>query len=448
MKKLKLILYLLFLIPTSFAYAQNVRPLWVWNSTNVVGDTSEENILLNECISSVITDLYLYSGGSLMSGGDTTSLRSFIARANCLNIKVWGLDGWRGYYSDLCGPAEYYANIQAVINYNALSASNERFVGFNGDNEFQVNESSSGCGPGNGFHTGYTDAQLSTTSGGLWMSSARADRDSLMSDCVKQAAHAAAICHAGGIRYSIAMMPWITGISYTSSNMGNQTTPLMALYNGTTKPLYKHLLDYVDQYVIMSYHTNVSGKVVNMCKDVLTYADSMSVSPRPQILSGIETGCGIGEYVSYCDTPGDNTKTYVLSAMTLHRTDMGSHVSYSGQAIDSWSAWKSLPTASNNTSTPPVCTTTSISTVKTKIASQVSYDAASGTLVIKSGATPSCNGEIALIGMDGRVLFQTPFTIANGTAKITLPVVRQGCYIYSLMLTDGNNQSGKLIVVN
>ena len=442
----KIFISLLFLFQLSTTYAQNVRTMWVWNSTDVVGDITEENILLNECSSSAITDLYLYSGGSLMNSANLTALRSFIARATCLNIKVWGLDGWRGYYSDLCGPSEFYANIQAIIDYNAASAANERFVGFNGDNEFQQNEPSSGCGPGNVFHAGSTDAALSTTSGGLWQASARADRDSLMSDCVKQVVHASGMCHAAGIKYSIAMMPWITGVSYTSSNMGNQTTPLRAYYNGVTKPLYQHLLHYVDQYAIMSYHTNVAGKVVNMCKDVLSYADTFSIAVRPQVLSGIETGCGVGEYVSYCDTPGDNTKTYVINAMALHRTDMGSHVSYSGQAMDSWESWKTLSTISGNTATPSTtCVTTGINSGKNSTASQVSYDAASGILTITESGI-SGEGEIAVISMDGRVLFQQQIIMADGIAKIALPAVPQGCYIYNLTTGEENNQNGKLVI--
>ena len=49
------------------------KSLWVWNTTDVIGVTIEENRLLNECNSSSITDLYLY----LQSGTVTTNQVAF-----------------------------------------------------------------------------------------------------------------------------------------------------------------------------------------------------------------------------------------------------------------------------------------------------------------------------------------------------------------------------------
>jgi hypothetical protein len=335
--------------------------MWVWDTDNIIGTATAENKLINECFNSGITDLYMYIAGSALSSAVNT--KAFISKASCSNIRVWGMDGWRGYFSDLCGPAEFYNNIQAVINYNALSQPKERFAGFNGDNEFHVWESSSGCGSADVFHWGLSDNQLSTTGAGLWKSTEQKDRDSLLADFVKQTKTASTMCQNAGIEYSVSVMPWITGVSYTNGAVNYQSTPLYATYNGVTKELFKHLMDYVDEYVIMSYHTNVQNKVTLMCEDPLAYADGLAAGSRPRILSALESHCGVGQYVSYCDTPGEDSKTHVLNdEIPAHTSLLGVHVSFSGTAIHDWVGWQGLTPVSVNTATPPnsACPLTSL----------------------------------------------------------------------------------------
>jgi hypothetical protein len=345
------------------------KTLWVWDSDNIVGNSTQENILLNECILTGITDLYLYTAGSVINGTtNQTNTRAFIMKATCNNIQVWGMDGWRGYFSDLCGPSSYYSSIQAVINYNtSCDKFNEKFTGFIGDNEFHVNEPSSGCGVGDVFHSGKSDAQLSTTAGsGLWKSTEKQDRDSLMADFVKQTIKATAQCHNAGLKYGIAVMSWISAISATNAAINYQTTPLYANYGGVNKPLYKHLLDCVDEYVIMSYHTNVLGKVTLMCKDHLTYGNQVVGSKNLAILSALETHCGVAVYVSYCDTPGKDTKSYVKgTAIPDHIDTLGKYPSYAGVSVHDWAGWEGLSPVSANSQTLAVtqCNTTSIADI-------------------------------------------------------------------------------------
>lgn len=346
----KIILLLLIIVQINVS-GQDRRSMWLWASSSVVGNTTNENILINECLEESITDLYMYVP-SVLYTGNYTNVRNFITKAGCNNIRIWGMDGWRGYFSDLCGPAEFYGYIQDVIDYNDLSAEDEKFFGFHGDNEFHVWASGTGCGSADGFHYGVTDAGLSTSSGGVWYSSEKADRDSLMADFVEQTKTAAEMCHGAGMEYGIAIMPWVSGVSYTHNAIGSQNTPLYAKYGGVTKELYKHLMDYLDEYIVMSYHTNVQGKVVYMLEDELAYADGLSAATRPRVMSSLETHCGVGQYVSYCDTPGEDSKAHVNNEMDAHVTGMNSHNSYSGIAIHDWVGWRDLPSASNNSATP------------------------------------------------------------------------------------------------
>jgi hypothetical protein len=368
MKNVNKIIFIL-IISSSFSFTKSFafrKGLWIWDTNNIVGTHNAENKLINECINTGITDIYLYCPSeNLSTPTDQINFKSFISRMSCKSIRVWAMDGWRGYFSDLCGPSDYYAGIQNIIDYNSAVQSDEQFFGFHGDNEFQVDETGSGCGVRNAFHYGVKDINLNTTPGsGEWKSTEKQDRDSILSDYVKQVITASSMCHTAGLEYGIAIMPWITGVNWTHGAIGYQNTPLYATYNGVTKPLYQYLMDYVDEYVIMSYHTNVSSKVVPMCEDELAYADGLPVLTRPRIFSSLETYCGVAQYVSYCDTPGEDSKAHVNSEISAHFSLLGGpHPSHSGMAIHDWTGWRGLYPVSNNTTNPSYssCATTSIS---------------------------------------------------------------------------------------
>ncbi len=425
--------FILSLLTLSFASAQR-KSLWVWDTHAVVGIAAEENRLINECIRIGITDVYLYTPKSyLNTSSDYTPYQSLIARMSCKEIRVWGMDGWRGYFSDLCGPSEFYAAIQKVINYNAASLPEERFSGFHGNNEFHASETSSGCGPGTAFHYGTKDADLNTTGGGVWKSSAKKDRDSLMTDFVRQTDHSASMCHNAGIEYSIAIMPWIPAGSWTHNAIGKQTTPLYALYKGVNKPLYQHLLDYLDEYVIMSYHTNVSGKVVDMCEDVLTYTNGLTVKPR--ILSGLETYCGVGEYVSYCDTPGEDNKSHVITEMNSHISLMGTHVSYSGVALHDWEGWKELTPYTTNTSTPSYssCTLPVTSTEQKRPASSFHLYPNPGQDRLMITSTNAFSGiTVKILNAQGVIMTIDPTTHSETTLEFNTELFHPGIYCIQL----------------
>ena len=344
------IVVLYVLAMTGILSAQSYKAMWVWSSGSVVGNVAQENILVNECLRIGVTDFFLYTPAVLKTS-KIAALRAFIEKSSCNSIRVWGMDGWRGYFSDLCGPGEFYGFIQDVIDYNNSSKKEERFFGFHGDNEFHAYESE--CGGGDAFHYGQSDANLNTVSGGVWYASEKEDRSNLMIDFIQQTETAHSMCQNAGLEYSISVMPWVSATSYSHNAIGWQSTPLFATYKGVTKEVYKHLMDYLDEYVVMSYHTNIPGKVINMLEDELAYADGMLPENRPRVLSGTETHCDVGQYVSYCDTPGEDNKNHVESEIELHYNLLSEHESYSGIAIHDWKGWKELPAVSNNSVSPP-----------------------------------------------------------------------------------------------
>lgn len=416
------------------------KSLWVWNTTDVIGVTIEENRLLNECNASSITDLYLY----LQSGTVTTNqvaFQNFIEKCTCKNIRVWGMDGWRGYFSDQCGPGGFYKVINTVISYNSKSTAKQQFFGFAGDNEFVYQDASGDCvspSKSDAFHYGSTDAGLSKTAGsGFWKSTAQQDRDSLCTDWVKQSHDAAFLCHQAGLQYSIAVYGWITGTSYSHASMGFQNTPLYAYYKGEKKELYKALMDYVDEYVIMSYHTNVANKVALMCKDPLSYANTLPAATRPRILSAIETFCGVDQYVSYCDTPPQNNKSSANYGISQHISYLGGNESYSGVGIHDWVGWKDLSPASSNTAN--ITCVSGIEAVLSLSEIQLTPNPATNQVELTVGNLFEAV-TITVIGMNGvtQIVTQIP---ANSVGKLhsTIDVANLSSGLYLLKLSGNFN---------
>lgn len=423
------------------------KSLWIWNTGSIIGVNTEENKVLNECVASTISDIYLYVQTSTFAGKQA-ALQKFIEQCSCKGIRVWGMDGWRGYFSDQCGPSGFYKVINAVITYNSKSTDKQKFYGFAGDNEFVYQDMSGDCvSPANAdvFHYGSTDAGLSTTAGsGFWRSTERQDRDSICTDWVKQTHDAAVLCHNAGLQYSIAVMSWITGLSYTHAAMGSQKTPLYAYYNGVKKELHKALMEYVDEYVIMSYHTNVNSKVSLMCKDHLDYANTLPDGKRPRVLSAIETHCLVDQYVSYCDTPPQNTKSAANYGMMQHTDLFGTNISYAGVGIHDWVGWSGLSPVSTNTTALTCVEGINDNVNQTEIS--ISANPVIDLLEVQLSNAASMI-QITLYGIDGKKLFDlenNQATTGYTNKTIDVSFLNAGMYILKIA-SNGTEKAFKII---
>jgi hypothetical protein len=425
------------------------KSLWIWNTSNIIGVTAEENKVLNESVASSITDIYLYVQSGTITGKQV-AIQKFIEQCSCNGIRVWGMDGWRGYFADQCGPSGFYKVINAVITYNTKSTAKQKFYGFAGDNEFVFQDMSGDCvSPANAdvFHYGSTDASLSTTAGsGFWRSTERQDRDSICTDWVKQTHDAAVLCHNAGLQYSIAVMSWITGLSYTHAAMGNQKTPLYSYYKGVKKELCKALMDYVDEYVIMSYHTNVNSKVSLMCKDHLDYANTLADGQRPRVLSAIETHCLVDQYVSYCDTPPQNTKPAANYGMVQHTDLFGSNISYAGVGIHDWVGWSGLSPVSNNT-TALACVE-GISEHLNPLDITISPNPVIDILNVELNNTAPTI-QMALYSIDGKKIFSSANEATSaGNIQHSIDVSFLNAGIYILKITSNSSDKTIKIIKN
>lgn len=76
----------------------------------------------------------------------------------------------------------------------------------------------------------------------------------------------------------------------------------------------------------------------------MAHADGKPAGQRPGMMAGLETGAGVGEGVSYADTPGKASKAVVLADIeSLSATLAASHSSFCGFNIHHWSSWAALP---------------------------------------------------------------------------------------------------------
>ncbi|MCO6501227.1 MAG: hypothetical protein J5I47_12740 [Vicingus serpentipes] len=231
----KLIYLFVFLLNGLFAQASNLRGLWVWNTSAIIASTTEVNKLINQCVADGTTDIYLYAYG-MLTGSNKNNMQGFISKANCNNINVWAMDGYRGYFADWYGRSGFINFINTVIEYNATSTIDQQFIGVQGDNEPQDGQGE----PQGTFHNGIKGSLLNSSGGGVWQATEVLDREYLMRDWVDMTKEAYDTCHSHNLRYGQAMVSWL------DDYYGEE---IYCTYNSQYKPVVEHMMDYLDDFL-------------------------------------------------------------------------------------------------------------------------------------------------------------------------------------------------------
>jgi hypothetical protein len=262
-----------------------------------------------------LTDVYLFLRASDYTQKET-SLGKLLAVMHEIGVRAWGMEGWRGYFSDVEGPAGLYAAADAMIAYNQRNGV--PFVGFHSDMEPQ-----DGQGEGqNLFTNGIPQSELS--------SDQRASRDRILTEWLEIHAHLFKKTREAGLSYGAAIPSW------ADEYMGE---PLQATFSGVRKPFLDHLLPLVSQCVIMSYSTKTSN-VINKITEKLRRADLLGTR---RIVFGLETHAGAGMNISYADTPDKKRRAAVIADLGFIEEHVISHQSYLGWALHDWAGWSILP---------------------------------------------------------------------------------------------------------
>ena len=296
-----------------------VRGLWIWEGRNMVTRQSEQAKLLAETASLNLTDIYL-----ALATPDYRDLKSrlaaFITHMGDAGIKVWGLDGSRGYFSDANGPAGLYANINALVAYNDSVPDAARFTGFQTDNEPQDLPDF----PPH-FHSGLADSQLTPIQA--------KEREALLLDWLNIQTTVYETVKSNGLRTGAAM------VFFTEDHYGE---PLHVTYKGVRASIGHFMMGVTDDYVVMSYNTDPVNAAARVAAQA-TFASKLPADARPRIIAAMETNPGVGATISYGDTPGKQSRSVVLTDMATISRQLEIYPAFAGVSLHAWRGWQALP---------------------------------------------------------------------------------------------------------
>lgn len=294
---------------TARAETARVRAIWVWETTALFHASARARFL-ETAREMRLTDAYLYLSAQDYENADA-AVATLVAALAGAEIRAWGLDGWRGYLSDVEGPGELYAAADALIAFNARHAAG--FVGFQSNVEPQDGQ---GVGAVR-FHDGIRQEALTRAE--------RADRDALMTEWLEIHAALAERTARAGLAYGAALPSWLD--DYYGA-------PIEATFRGVRQPIAEHLIDLVDQFVIMSYRTDVEA-VLARVEGEMRLAHERGLR---RVLFALETHPGPGTGVSYADTPGKATRSAVLADLDAISERLAARFpgGFAGYAIHDW----------------------------------------------------------------------------------------------------------------
>ncbi|CAK3943273.1 hypothetical protein MYCFIDRAFT_174599 [Lecanosticta acicola] len=309
------------------------RPLWVWNTYEIISSSTTTTQLLSAAVQASVTDFYLYLDASHYEKYHEL-ITQFNAASSAANIRVWALEGGSVYFSDADGPSHFYRNIENLIRFNDQAPPDGKFFGFSADLEPYAK------GEWTSFHNGIKGSDLDATPGtGVWKGSQAADRAALMQDWVD-------IHHTAKAMLSVAGWPFAAAFPHWKCNYFGE--PLQVRWPDEKAPLRRVmelLMESVDDYVVMSYHTdpqNASRRV----GDEVEYATAlrrMGREHRPRVFAAVETIQGVGASVSYGDHALKRSRAAVLRDVEAITATLRRYDAFGGVAIHAWSGWKKLP---------------------------------------------------------------------------------------------------------
>jgi hypothetical protein len=292
-----------------------VRALWVWKSDAVLDGGAR--VLVETATAAGITDIYLYlrAGAYEAREDQIERVLTMLARHG---IRVWGMEGWRGYFSDVEGPGGLLAAADALVAFNARSST--AFAGFHSDLEPHDGQD---VGQAR-FHNGRAQSRLTAPQ--------RADRDALLAEWLDIHETLAGKMQAAGLAYGGSLPDWV------DDYFGE---PVTLDVQGRREPLLARLMPLFSHYVIMSYNTD-PGQVLTRVSGEMAYARSLNVPPG--VIVGVETHAGAGVRVSYADTPPKDHKQAVLADLAWLEDKLSALYpgAYRGWAIHDYEGWRNL----------------------------------------------------------------------------------------------------------
>jgi len=305
--------------------------VWIWNSAEVLGSANQIRSLVEGAKGNGMSDLYLYMPPSSYES-TTPALQNLISSAAAVGLRVWALDGDRAYFDDADGPAMFFLGIEKLIAYNLSVSPEAQFFGFQADNEPQDHGSYAS------FHNGVTDSALKTEVGsGKWQATQAQDREMLMRSWIATYQTASKLLHAQNLHFGAAMPFWTE-----SYHGGGEVQVNFPDVDSPRQSVMKHMVPLLDEYVVMSYNTSPSNAASRVAAQA-AYVSELPAASRPRVYASMEVSAGVGESVSYADTPGKNSKAVVLQDMETIIAMLSQYPAFKGVALEHWSSWQLMP---------------------------------------------------------------------------------------------------------
>lgn len=245
------LLALTFLAATPAAHAAD-KSMWIWSEAALIrNNPAARSGAINFMKAQGIGTAYLFTSWNILFT-DTPQYRTMIADFHANGIEVYALDGDPGYTVPNSGAVLAAAGFQGVLAYNATSAPNERFDGFNADVEPWA----------------LPDWNTNPTQQAQWYLD-------LATMYMQKKADAGATLKVGPD-----LAPFFD-IAAAFPALQNIT------YNGNTKPFYQHVQDIYDYITLMDYRDFALGPngIVNGAAAEMAYAATIG---KPVVI-GVET---------------------------------------------------------------------------------------------------------------------------------------------------------------
>ncbi|EMC96346.1 hypothetical protein BAUCODRAFT_156531 [Baudoinia panamericana UAMH 10762] len=297
------------------------RGMWVWNTAQLLTNTSQIDSLVATAGNISITDLYLYVAPTWWDdkGSD---IAGFNSRLNAAGVRMWALDGDAAYIDDATAQGNYLSGLHDLVQFNQQVDADARFFGFQADIEPQDTAAHETY-----FYNGIVESDLTPNQTN--------SRDTLLLQWLDIFNQSSTLLRGNGLQFGAALPFWLD--NYDGEPLTVPTT------DGNRTGIMDLIMPVVDEYVIMSYNTHPES-VVSFVQAQAAYASEHSQQGErmPRVLGGVETEQGVGAGVSYGDTPGKQSRTVVLSDIAEIEANLTVFPSFGGMAIHHWSAWEAL----------------------------------------------------------------------------------------------------------
>ncbi|CAJ2507879.1 Uu.00g090650.m01.CDS01 [Anthostomella pinea] len=312
--------------PSASGKMQLRHAMWVWNTAQLLTDTPQVDRLVSAAGPPVnLTDIYLYvAPGWWEEKG--ASIADLNTRLHGADIRVWALDGDVAYIDNTTAQATFLQSLRDLGGFNERVPPAARFHGFQADIEPQDTSDHHGY-----FMNGMAESKLAAPQ--------RTSRDDHLRNWLAILTQTSNLTRSYGLEVGAALPFWLHDYE------GETLTVSVPSPNGTQRTSVMELImPLLDEYVVMSYNT-IPTTAANFVSEQAKYASDQARNgsvKMTRVLGAVETAKGIGQGVSYGDTPGKDSRTAVLEDTNTIESGLARYSAFGGLAIHHWAAWEAL----------------------------------------------------------------------------------------------------------